>query len=170
MTDSPYVLAGIVIIIVAIVGGIAVTIIRSRSENSYSIPQSARAYEPNDEPNEPADLSKLDALMATPSAVVDEPIEGLEPVEDLEPAQPVPAQVEVEVPQRLEDDPLPDLWARLVATEDGPLPVQDRLDMVARLEMVGEKWCIDALQSAAHEEQDPHVNAAVHATLARLHA
>jgi hypothetical protein len=164
VTDSPYILAGIVIIIVAIVGGIAFTIIRSRNENSYSIPKSARAYEPNDEPNEPADLSKLDALMATPI------VEAPEPPEDLEPAPPPPAQIEVEVPQRLEDDPLPDLWARLVATEDGPLDVRDRLDMVARLEMVGEKWCIDALESATHEEQDPQVNAAVRATLGRLQA
>jgi hypothetical protein len=128
VTDSPFVLAGIVIIILAIVGGIATTIVRSR------------AYEPNDEP---ADLSKLDALMATP------------PVEE---------------PERLEDDPLPDLWARLVATEDGPLDVRDRLDMVGRLEMVGEKWCIDALESATHEERDPQVNAAVRATLTRLSA
>jgi hypothetical protein len=164
VTDSPYVLAGIVIIIVAVVGGIAFTIVRSRGENSYSIPQSARAYEPNDEPNEPADLSKLDALMSTPVA------EAPEPEEDLEPAPPVPPEPDVEVPQLYEDDPLPDLWARLVATEDGPLDVQDRLDMVARLEMVGEKWCIDALQSATHEEEDPQVGAAVRATLARLHA
>ena len=164
MTDSPYVLAGIVIVILAIVGGIAATIVRSRSEGTYSIPKSALAYEPNDEPNEPADLSKLDALMSTPTA------EAPEPLEDLEPAPPVPPEPVVEVPQRLEDDPLPDLWARLVATEDGPLNVQDRLDMVARLEMVGEKWCIDALESATHEEEDPQVNAAVRATLSRLHA
>ena len=164
MTDSPYVLAGIVIVILAIVGGIAATIVRSRSEGTYSIPKSALAYEPNDEPNEPADLSKLDALMSTP------PAEAPEPPEDLEPAPPVPPEPVVEVPQRLEDDPLPDLWARLVATEDGPLNVQDRLDMVARLEMVGEKWCIDALESATHEEEDPQVNAAVRATLTRLHA
>ena len=164
MTDSPFILAGIIVVIVAIVLGIAVTIIRTRSENSYSVPKSARAYEPDDEVHEPADLSKLDALMATP--VAEEP----EPVEDLEPEPPVPVQnVIIDVPERLEDDPLPDLWARLVTSEDGQLDVQDRLDMVARLEMVGEKWCIDALESATREEQDPQVNAAVRTTLARLH-
>ena len=164
MTDSPFILAGIIVVIVAIVLGIAATIIRTRSENSYSVPKSARAYEPDDEVHEPADLSKLDALMATP--VAEEP----EPVEDLKPEPPVPVQnVIIDVPERLEDDPLPDLWARLVTSEDGQLDVQDRLDMVARLEMVGEKWCIDALESATREEQDPQVNAAVRATLARLH-
>jgi len=164
VTDSPFILAGIIVVIVAIVLGIAATIIRTRSENSYSVPKSARAYEPDDEVHEPADLSKLDALMATP--VAEEP----EPVEDLKPEPPVPVQnVIIDVPERLEDDPLPDLWARLVTSEDGQLDVQDRLDMVARLEMVGEKWCIDALESATREEQDPQVNAAVRATLARLH-
>jgi hypothetical protein len=164
VTDSPFILAGIIVVIVAIVLGIAATIIRTRSENSYSVPKNARAYEPDDEVHEPADLSKLDALMATP--VAEEP----EPVEDLKPEPPVPVQnVIIDVPERLEDDPLPDLWARLVTSEDGQLDVQDRLDMVARLEMVGEKWCIDALESATREEQDPQVNAAVRATLARLH-
>ena len=111
MTDSPYVLAGILIVIVAIVGAIAATIVRTRNEKS------------SDKPNEP-DVSK----------------------------------------------PVEDLWARLVATEEGRLDVRDRLDMVARLEMVGEKWCVDALRSATHEEHDPQVNAAVRATLTRLHA
>ena len=102
--------------------------------------------------------------MTTP--VAEEP----EPIEDLEPEPPVAAQaVIIDVPQRLEDDPLPDLWARLVTSEDGQLSVQDRLDMVSRLEMVGEKWCIDALESATREEQDPQVNAAVRETLTRLH-
>jgi hypothetical protein len=166
VTDSPFILSGIIIVIVAIVGGIAATIIRTRGENSYSYSGSAPAYEPDVESGaEPADLSKLDALMATP--IVEEP----EPIEDLEPPPPVAAQPEViDVPQRYEDDPLPDLWAHLVATEDGPLDVKDRLDMVARLEMVGEKWCVDALNSATREEQDPIVNAAVRATLTRLHA
>jgi hypothetical protein len=164
VTDSPFILAGIIVVIVAIVLGITATIIRTRSENSYSIPKSARAYEPNDEVREPADLSKLDALMTTP--VAEEP----EPIEDLKPEPPVAAQaVIIDVPQRLEDDPLPDLWARLVTSEDGQLSVQDRLDMVSRLEMVGEKWCIDALESATREEEDPQVNAAVRATLTRLH-
>ncbi len=113
--------------------------------------------------SEPADLSKLDALLSPP--IVEEP----EPIEDLEPPPPLPAQPEViDVPQRFEDDPLPDLWAHLVTTEYGPMDVQDRLDMVSRLEIVGEKWCIDALKSATREEQDPQVNAAVRATLARL--
>jgi hypothetical protein len=166
VTGSPFILSGIIIIIVAIVGGIAATIIRTRSENSYSLPANAPAYEAEVESGyEPADLSKLDALTATP--IHEDP----EPIEDLEPEPPVPAQADViDVPERMEDDPLPDLWARLVATEDGPLDVQDRLDMVARLEMVGEKWCIDALKSATREEQDPQVNAAVRATLTRLHA
>ena len=164
MTGSPFILAGIIVVIVAIVLGIAAAIVRTRSENSYSAPKNAPAYEPDDELREPADLSKLDALMSTP--VAEEP----EPVEDLEPEPPVPPQpVIIDVPQRLEDDPLPDLWARLVTSEDGQLSVQDRLDMVSRLEMVGEKWCIDALESATREETDPQVNAAVRATLTRLH-
>lgn len=117
MTDSPLVLAGIVVVILAVVGGIAVTIVRSRSDNSHAVAKRASDDELNDAPNERADL-----------------------------------------------------WSRLVATEDGSLGVPDRLDMVARLEMVGEKWCIDALQSATHEEEDPHVNAAARATLARLRA
>jgi hypothetical protein len=163
VTDSPFILSGIIVVIVAIIVGIAATIIRTRSENSYSIPKGARAYEPDDEPSEPADLSKLDALMS--SAIVEEP----EPIEDLEPPPPVPVQPEViDVPQRFEDDPLPDLWAHLVTTEYGQMDVQDRLDMVSRLEIVGEKWCIDALKSATREEQDPQVNAAVRATLLRL--
>jgi hypothetical protein len=162
--DSPFILTGIIVVIVAIVLAIAATIIGTRSENSYSIPKPARAYEPDDEVREPADLSKLDALMSTP--IAEEP----EPIADLEPEPPVPPQpVIIDVPQRLEDDPLPDLWARLVTSEDGQLSVQDRLDMVSRLEMVGEKWCIDALESATHEEEDPQVNAAVRATLSRLH-
>jgi hypothetical protein len=161
--DSPFILAGIVIVIVAIVGGIAANIVRTRNENSFSLPKNAPKYEPDNERTESADLSKLDALMTPP------PVEELEPLEDLEPPPPIPEQPAViPVDERVEDEPLPDLWARLVATEDGPLDVQDRLDMVARLEMVGEKWCIDALESATREEQDPQVNAAVHATLQRL--
>ena len=77
--DSPFILAGIIVVIVAIVLGIAANIIRTRSEHSYSIPKPARAYEPDDAVGEPADLSKLDALMSTPIAEEPEPVADLEP-------------------------------------------------------------------------------------------
>jgi hypothetical protein len=208
--DSPFILAGIVIVIVAIVGGIAASLLRTRAENSFTTPaRGDYTYEPLDATeSSTADLSKLDALVGhAPTSVMDhtpalegEPLDVDDdplaqyietPPEKAEPAPVTPPllpeteappiapsapapdidalpPVVLDEPERSEDEPLPALWAHLVATEDGPLNVQDRLDMVARLEMVGEKWCVDALESATREEQDPQVNAAVRAALARL--
>jgi hypothetical protein len=214
--DSPFILAGIIVVIVAIVGGIAATIVRTRSESSFSYPTmskgkkaKAEAYEPYEPPGDMSstDLSKLDALLGGSAStqtltvpthseheeegVPDElelaeehyeatgPVELIapapvaEPVHTAQAAPPLPSAENdappeiIDIPDR-DIEPLPDLWGHLVATEDGPLNVQDRLDMVARLEMVGEKWCVDALNSAVHEEQDPQVNAAVRAALARI--
>ncbi len=71
-----------------------------------------------------------------------------------------------------EDDapPEPHLWRRLIVGEDGPLGVSDRVEMVARLEMVGEKWCNDALHAAVNEDTDPQVRAAARDALARMTA
>jgi hypothetical protein len=207
--DSPYVLAGIVLVILAIVVAIVATIVRSRGDKGFTFPSPVPAYAPADAEDagaaSSADLSRLDALLrgtATSSApsedhhlesgVVSEPVAyepavvesaavetaavEPEPEPELEPhaeAAAEPAQIEVpsadidDVPDR-EFEPLPGLWHHLIETDDGPLGVQDRLDMVARLEMVGEKWCIDALHSASTEEQDLQVNAAVRAALVRL--
>jgi hypothetical protein len=192
VTGSPFILAGIIIVIAAIVGGIAATIVRTKSENTYTAPASEYAYEPAEATQSSnADLSKLDALIGhQPTSVLDSSpaLEG-EPLDvDDDPlaqyietppvaAEPPPAPapdidvlppVVLDEEERLDGEPLQGLWAHLVATEDGPLGVQDRLDMVARLEMVGEKWCVDALSSAVDEEQDPQVNAAVRAALVRL--
>jgi hypothetical protein len=173
--DSPYILAGIVVVIVAIVAGIVAAIVRSRADSSFSFGAAPKAYLPDDVDTAPqaADLSKLDALgggsrKAPAPAPPDDAAETATVAEPgpAEPAIEAPPDV-VDVPER-DDEPLPGLWAHLVATEEGPLAVQDRIDMVSRLEMVGEKWCLDALHSATQEEQDPHVNAAVHAALTRL--
>jgi hypothetical protein len=172
--DSPFVLAGIVVVVVAIVGGIVATIVRTRNENSFSMPSKGLSYEPPPDAGDPddpesADLSRLDALVSVPAAATtlapppDEPL-------DLPPPPPVAeafAPDVVDEPER-DEEPLAELWSHLVTTEEGPLDVNDRLDMVARLEMVGEKWCVDALASAANEEKDPQVNAAVRAALARI--
>jgi hypothetical protein len=174
--DSPYILAGIVVVIVAIVVGIVAAILRSRADNSFSFPssKSAPAYEPPTSAASQADLSKLDALGGSP-APAPAPADAAAPEANEEPEEPPaheppPPPDVVDAPERYEDEPLPGLWAHLVATEEGPLDVQDRLDMVTRLEMVGEKWCVDALHSATQEEQDSQVNAAVRAALVRLGA
>jgi hypothetical protein len=172
--DSPFVLAGIIVVVVAIVGGIAASIIRSRGETSYSASPKGLSYEPPPDagdPNDPesADLSRLDALVSVrPAASAIEP----PPEEELDLPPPPPVEEAfapdvVDEPAR-DEEPLADLWSHLVTTEEGPLDVSDRLDMVARLEMVGEKWCVDALTSAVDEEKDPQVNAAVRAALARI--
>jgi hypothetical protein len=204
VTDSPFVLAGIVLVIVAIVGGIIASIVRTRGESSYSAPSRPYTYEPIEATeSSSADLSKLDALIGhAPTSVLDEspalagepldvdndplahyietppanePPPDVEPEREIEPEPSAPAPdidmlppVVLDEAEREDGRPLQDLWAHLVATEEGPLDVQDRLDMVARLEMVGEKWCVDALSSAVNEEEDPQVNAAVRAALARL--
>jgi hypothetical protein len=166
--DSPFILAGIVVVIVAIVAGIVAAIVRSRADSSYAFASPPKGYLPDDiGTTPPADLSKLDALGGKSSTAPT----AAEPATD-EPSAPeldatdAPPDV-VDEPDR-DEEPLPGLWAHLVATEEGPLGVQDRLDMVSRLEMVGEKWCVDALHSAVQEEQDPQVNAAVRAALTRL--
>jgi hypothetical protein len=57
-------------------------------------------------------------------------------------------------------------WAQsLGAPENEPLDVNERLEMVERLAMLGEPWCLDALRSAAHEERDPKVSDAIAAAL-----
>ena len=185
MTGSPFILAGVVVVIVAIVAGIAATILKSRSDTTYAYPPPGTSYEPPEaHGDEPADLSKLDALLggapgstAAAAAVAPDPPEEDDDEPEAEPEpEPEAASVAVaeappdviDAPERDEDEPLPGLWAHLVETEEGPLGVQDRIDMVARLEMVGEKWCVDALKSATDEERDPQVNAAVRAALARI--
>jgi hypothetical protein len=184
--DSPFVLAGIVVFIVGILFAIIATIAKSRIERGFTIPSPVPAYTPvESEEQESADLSRLDALLGGPvpadaedvdGGVVSDPVAyepaAAEPTNP-EPAIAEPAYVEpvpddvVDIPDR-DFEPLPGLWHHLIETDDGPLGVQDRLDMVARLEMVGEKWCVDALHSASTEEQDLQVNAAVRAALARL--
>jgi hypothetical protein len=173
VTGSPFVLAGLIIVILAIVGGIAATMIRPRSESSFSPPTRKSAYVPPgiDEPTTASpDLSRLDSLTEAPApADADAP----QPPPDAHPPPPADADVEppfevIDDPERGENAPLPSLWAHLVDSEDGELSVQDRLDVVARLEMVGEKWCIDALNSAIEGEQDPQVKAAARAALTRI--
>jgi len=171
--DSPFVLAGLVIVIVAIVGGIAATIVRSRNDTSYSPPRGL-SYEPPpdagdaDDP-ESADLSRLDALVAiTPSPAAAHAEADDEPL-DLPPPPPLAEAFAPDVVDDPADEqPTTALWSHLVTTEEGPLNVHDRLDMVARLEMVGEKWCVDALNAATTEERDPQVNAAARAALSRI--
>jgi hypothetical protein len=51
---------------------------------------------------------------------------------------------------------------------DAPLDVATRIDMVERLAMLGEPWCVAVLQSAALEERDIRVRAVIAATLARI--
>lgn len=187
MIDSPFVLAGIVVVIVGIVVAIVATILHTRIERGFTFPSPVPAYAPREtEEQESADLSKLDALLGGPApadadhvdcGVVSEPV-AYEPAAAAgapadepviaEPVhtEPLPSGI-VDEPDR-DFEPLPGLWHHLIETDDGPLGVQDRLDMVARLEMVGEKWCVDALHSASTEEQDLQVNAAVRAALTRL--
>ncbi|HTX58845.1 MAG TPA: hypothetical protein VMH02_04140 [Verrucomicrobiae bacterium] len=162
MTGSPLLLAGIVVVIVAILFGIVATIVQTRSEHSYAdVPR----FDSDAASNEPRDLAVLDALLAQPAqpATASEPVfTQTPPAEPLDRAPEPPPQPEAPPASHR------GLWDHLIATEDGPVSVADRLDMVARLEMVGEPWCSDALHAALDEEPDPGVTAAARQALLRL--
>ncbi|MDQ2865525.1 MAG: hypothetical protein M3R51_04810 [Candidatus Eremiobacteraeota bacterium] len=46
------------------------------------------------------------------------------------------------------------LWTRSVTGSDEVLPAALRLDVIERLALVGEPWCVSALREAASEETD----------------
>ena len=50
-------------------------------------------------------------------------------------------------------------WTRAFGDE-GKLDYTTRIDMIERLAMIGEPWCIDALEQALHEERDARVHKA----------
>jgi hypothetical protein len=53
----------------------------------------------------------------------------------------------------------------LGAPPDQPLDVETRLDVVERLALLHEPWCIDALRAASLEERDEAVAAAIRRAL-----
>ena len=66
-------------------------------------------------------------------------------------------------------EPEPLQWTvALGAPADTKLDTKLRVEMVERLAMIGEPWCADALRAAANEDQDPEVDAAISAALARF--
>ncbi len=48
-------------------------------------------------------------------------------------------------------------WASSVAGTNDALDVATRIDLIERLALVGEPWCIDALRAAQVEESDGRV-------------
>jgi hypothetical protein len=52
--------------------------------------------------------------------------------------------------------------------DDAPLDVASRIDMVERLAIVGQPWCVDVLTTAAREEDDPRVSEAIAVALRTL--
>lgn len=169
MTSGFVITVGIVIVVAALALLLGERLLQARREK-----QSYANYVPYDETQhrtegqETRDLSVLDALV--PGA---EKAEVLKPDPLPEtPAPPKPAPVPLlNAAGDLageNDLPMKSLWENLVTGDDGPLDVQDRIDMVSRLELVGERWCVDALHAALDEESDPQVNAAARDALARM--
>jgi hypothetical protein len=178
VTDSPFILAGILIVIAAILFGIISAIVRSRSDNSYTPAPSktpAVAYTPAY--NQTADPEPIDSPSSGTSALdVLARISGTDTEDALDaPPEHVPSPAEVaafpapdEVIEDLRDTPIGASWTNIFTGDDGPLDSQERLDIVHRLEMVGEPWCIDTLRAAFNEEADPQVHEAVRLALEHL--
>ena len=55
-----------------------------------------------------------------------------------------------------QESPATFAWTQALGME-GELDVPTRVDMIERLAMLGEPWCIDALKRAAKEEKNPQV-------------
>ena len=81
-----------------------------------------------------------------------EPDAPLSPIAPPEPAKPVTLQ-----------------WYKIFTGDDSGVPnAPERLDMIERLAMLGEPWCIDTLKQAAAEESDATISNAVRSALQAL--
>jgi hypothetical protein len=178
VTDSPFILAGILIVIAAILFGIIAAIVRSRSENNYtSAPSKSQAALYTPSYGQTSDAEPIDSPTSSSSALdVLARLSGTDTAETLdEPPEHVPSAAEVrafpppsEVIEDLRDTPIGASWTNIFTGDDGPLEPQERLDIVHRLEIVGEPWCIDTLRAAFNEEADPQVHEAVRLALEHL--
>ena len=56
-------------------------------------------------------------------------------------------------------------WTRSVIGDDKMLDVASRVEIVERLELIGQAWCADALEAALGEEHDVRVRTAVERAL-----
>jgi hypothetical protein len=57
-------------------------------------------------------------------------------------------------------------WTQALGVpSDVRLDTATRIDMIERLELLGEPWCLAVLQKAALEDRDPHVRSAIAAVL-----
>jgi hypothetical protein len=55
-------------------------------------------------------------------------------------------------------------WPQLLGFENGAAPdAATRIELVGRLAIVAEPWCVDTLREAAKEERHPHVRKAIDA-------
>ena len=52
-------------------------------------------------------------------------------------------------------------WTKSVMDEGGNLSDQTRLDLVERLGILAEPWCVDILKQAQREEHDPAIRYAI---------
>ncbi len=59
----------------------------------------------------------------------------------------------------------PITWTQAVANSDETFAPQLRLDMIERLAMVGQEWCVEVLQRARIEETDPAIADAIERAL-----
>jgi len=85
--------------------------------------------------------------------------------------EPMPAQkalapaLEEVAPAR--DEAMPQ-WIVSLGAEQAAVDVAGRIELVERLAMVGEQWCVQMLQEALHEERDRRVAAAIRSALKDL--
>jgi len=67
--------------------------------------------------------------------------------------------------------PTPPRWTRGISEHpDEPLDIYARLELIARLSLIGAPWCVDLLRDALDDEPDAIVRGAVRRALARLDA
>ncbi len=61
--------------------------------------------------------------------------------------------------------PAGDAWARELGGSNGPVDEPTRMDMIERLAIVGQPWCVQALVQARAEDDDAQIREAADAAL-----
>lgn len=75
------------------------------------------------------------------------------------------AEPEARPPEAVEP-PIAVKWARSAGfPDDQLLDVEQRLEIVERLVMVGDDWCLETLREASREEREPRIRDAIAAAL-----
>lgn len=172
MLSSPLVIIGAVFIVGAVLFGVGTVIVQRVQERSfYSYEPSATAYEHESQPHAEAEV--VAAVLEPVTAAAQAPVRAPAPVPEhaLAPPPPPPTPPAPAPRPAPSSRPAPELrpvsgsWLQGLGMSDDDLDAEAKIDMIERLGLIGEPWCIEALRAALNQESDLAVKAAIAAAL-----